>query len=771
MITLAEVPLLLALFYLPPLTILILRVVAPLAIPARRRLPPVKLCFNVANTAAGSAVATLIVYEFGPLKALRPDQWVVLLGAVFSAVLLVIAGVVGVISLVQGGMTVRRVVRTATPAVAVGAVNGTVGLIVLLAIQRSAWAVLLLAVLAGVLVLVYRAYAQFLRQHKSLTEIYELTRAVEETRNSSALADVLLARVREMLQAECATLWLPAQGRYPETLLSARVDDRGLIDLSATPEALRLRAVESGQTVAVGAKLGGGDELRNELRNAGTKDAIVVPLRSGTAVIGCLEAVGRLSDVAHFVPEDVRLLETVAVHASAAVENSRLVDRLRFDAHHDSLTGLPNRRRMVNALEQAVKVRAPGEVVAVLQFDVSGLRDVNESLGHAAGDELLAEVARRLRAAAPAAALVARVGSDEFVAMLRTPGTDAAMALARELRQALHGPMEIGSLTLDVDSAVGVAAHPDHGMEAATLLQRADVATHVAKSISSSVQLFNLGLESRSSRRLGLAGDLRRALDNDELEVYYQPKVSLRTRQLVGMECLARWEHSAHGSVSPEDFIAVAEHTGQLGRLTEVVLRQGLRRCREWSMAGRPLNVSVNLSPRTLTDPDFPAKVSALLAEYDVSPDQLTLEMTETGVIGEADRPLPALHRLHELGVRLSVDDFGTGYSSLSYLRRLPVQEVKIDRAFVQGMATDPGDLAIVRAVVDLSRHFGLSVVAEGVESELTLSLLEEIGCDIGQGFLFSRPLSYDRLEAWFSAQTEAEPTPMGEVRRLRAVP
>jgi len=179
----------------------------------------------------------------------------------------------------------------------------------------------------------------------------------------------------------------------------------------------------------------------------------------------------------------------------------------------------------------------------------------------------------------------------------------------------------------------------------------------------------------------------------------------------------------------------------------------------------------VNLSSRTLVDPEFPSRVAALLEEYGVAPDQLTLEISEAGVTSESDRPMPSLRRLHELGVRLAVDDFGTGYSSLSHLRRLPVDEVKIDKTFVQGMATDPGDLAIVRAIVDLARHFGLTVVAEGVESELTLSLLEEIGCDIGQGFFFSRPLSYDRLEAWFAAQTEPEPTSIGgEVRRLRAV-
>jgi diguanylate cyclase (GGDEF)-like protein len=775
-ITLTEIPLVLALFYLAPLSLLLIRVTAFVLVQGLyNRMAIVKLGFNLANIVAGNAAAILIVYTFGAyahgaLNDTSPTAWLVVLAAVGANDLSSVAAVIGVITLIQGGMSVRRVLRTGTPSLLVGTINTTVGLVVLLAIERSGWAALLIVGVGAALVVVYRAYAQFLRQHKSLTEIYDLTRVIAETRYDGTLADVLLGRVRELVQAECATLWLPAQARYSETLLSARVDDTGLIDLSAIPEALRSRAVETGETVAAGPKLGD-DELRAVLHEAGVKDAIVVPMRSGSAVIGTLEVANRLIDPATFGPDDVRLVETVAAHTAVAVENTRLVDRLRFDAHHDSLTGLPNRRRILAALEEAVKVRAPGEVVAVIQFDVSGLRDVNESLGHAAGDRLLAEVGRRLRNQAPPAALVARVGGDEFVLTLRMASVDEAVELATSMRRALQVPMEIGSLTLDVDTAVGLAVHPDHGSEPAALLQRADVATHAAKSTSSAVQMFNLGLESRSARRLGLAGDLRRALDNNELEVVFQPKVTLVGRQLVGVECLARWEHGAHGSVSPEDFVAVAEHTGQLNRLTETVLREGLRRCRQWADASRPLNVAVNLSSRTLMDPDFPDRVSELLTEFGVAPGQLTLEISEAGVTSDSDRPLPTLRRLHDLGVRLAVDDFGTGYSSLSHLRRLPVDEVKIDRAFVQGMATDPGDLAIVRAVVDLSRHFGLTVVAEGVESELTLTLLEEIGCDIGQGFLFSRPLSYDRLEAWFAAQTEPEPTSVGgEVRRLRAV-
>jgi len=426
---------------------------------------------------------------------------------------------------------------------------------------------------------------------------------------------------------------------------------------------------------------------------------------------------------------------------------------------------------MLDGLNEAIKILAPGEVVAVLLFDVAGLRDVNDSLGHSAGDKVLAEVARRLRDLAPPAALLARFGGDEFALIVRTQTAETAVALAAKTREALRHPMALGALAVDIDCAVGVSVHPDHGSDSATLLQRADVATNAAKARHANVQLFDAGLESRSVRRIGLAGDLRRALDAGDLEVYFQPKVGLQDRRLVGVECLARWHHPVHGPVPPVDFVAVAEHTGQLGALTDTVLREGLRRSREWSELGRELPISVNLAARTLLDPTFPDRVAELLREYDLDPCRLTLEITEDGVVAGPDRPQPTLWRLHDLGVRLSVDDFGTGYSSLAYLRRLPVQEVKIDRTFVQGMATDPGDLAIVRAVVDLARHFGLSVVAEGVESELTLNLLDEIGCDIGQGFLFSRPLPYQRLDAWYAAQIEAEPSVAGEVRWLRAVP
>ncbi|MET8834759.1 bifunctional diguanylate cyclase/phosphodiesterase [Micromonospora sp. NPDC004540] len=770
-VTLTELPLVLALYFLPPLTVVLIYTLATLITHIRHRLSAPKVWFNVARAAAGTSLAVLVLQAFPPMVTVGPRTWVSIFAAVSMVLLVSVVSVVAVHTLLHGWQTGRGALRSARTALLTAAINVTVGLIMLILVDSTWWSLLLLAALGAGLVPVYRSYAQFFRQHRTLTDLYELTRAVVESGQSGTLADALLGRVRALMQAEYATLWLPAQGRHPETLLTARVDDPGLLDMAPTPQALRDKVRDSRRTVAFGRGVTTDGEFRAELGERRVKDAVVVPLRSGPVVIGTLEVANRLGDGNHFTSADIAVFETVAAHAAVALENSRLVDRLRHDAEHDALTKLPNRRRVTAAVTEAVRIAAPGEVVALLLFDVDRLRQVNESLGHAAGDKVLVEVAERLRACAPSSALVGRAGGDEFLVTLRLESTEAALELAGQLREQIRDEMVFDALTLDVDTAVGVAVHPEHGSDAVTLLQRVDLAATAAKSVPGSVQLYSPALESRSLRRLGLAGDLRRALDDGKLEVYFQPKVTLRDRRLVGVEGLARWEHPAHGTVLPDDFVAVAEHTGQLGRLTEFVLRESLRRSRDWSHGEQALAVSVNLAARTLTDQHFPALVRDLLDEYGVPPQRLTLEITEAGVLDGTERPIPTLKRLRDLGVRLSVDDFGTGNSSLAQLRRLPVHEVKVDRSFVQGMATDPGDLAIVNAVVTLSQQFGLAVVAEGVESELTLELLQDIGCEIGQGFLFSRPLPYERLEAWFGAQVDPETVGASELPRLRVVP
>ncbi|WP_433611011.1 putative bifunctional diguanylate cyclase/phosphodiesterase [Dactylosporangium sp. CA-139114] len=767
-----DVPILLALCYLSPVLVIVIRIIASLSWNVLKlRLGPHKVAFNAASHFAGVAAATLVVAELHIGEPREPRTWLVLALAIVASNIINLAAISGVMAIVQGIAHLPQFLRTALPGHAVMGVGIVLGLVMLLTLQANPWASLLLIFIAIALVLGNRAYARFLRQHKSLMEMYGLTRDIASTNHDGTLPDVLLGRVRALLVADSASLWLPHHGRHQEVLLSARFDYPGLLDAAPTPDLFRELAMRSGRTIAVGPRVGD-PELRVALQEASVKDIIVVPLRSGGVTIGTLEVAGRLGERTAFGKDDVQLIETLAAHTGVAVENSRLVDRLQFDANHDSLTGLANRRRMLEALGEAMTGRGPREVVAVLLFDVVALRQVNDSLGHAAGDKVLAEVARRLRTLAPQGALVARVGDDEFAIELRTASADAAATVADTLRQGLRDPMVIDSLTIDIDTYVGISIYPEHGSDPEELVQRAHVATHVAKS-RGIVQVFNAGLQSRAVRRVGLAADLRTALAGGELEVYFQPKVALSDRRLVGVECLARWEHPVHGQVAPPDFVAVAEHTGQLGRLNGVVLREGIRRAREWADAGRPLVVAVNLSARTLGDSDLPLQISELLDEHGVPADRLILEIAEDEGLLVGGRALSTLTRLRDLGVRLSVDDFGAGRSSFADLSRLPVQEVKIDRSFVQGMATSPSDLAIVRTIVDMARHFELDVVAEGVESELTLGLLEDMRCDMGQGFLFSRPLPYERFESWLQVQTaeDSAEAPAGEVRWLRAVP
>ncbi|WP_430780431.1 putative bifunctional diguanylate cyclase/phosphodiesterase [Actinoplanes sp. G11-F43] len=768
---LTELPILLALFYLPPMMVILVASGASLVHHLWSGTAATKLSFNVAKSAAGNCAAVLFITAFPPIAPdAGPRTWAILAGALLLAFFVELVSLAGVFSLVQGLSMGRDVLRAGFSSITVTGLNILIGLIFLIALDATLWSAVLLAFLIATLVSILRSYSEFFRRHKTLADVYELTQAMRDEGGRSGLPDVLLGRVRALMQSEYATLWLSPQGRHPEVLLTSRVEHKGLLDIAPTPEDVRDRAIASQAPVGVGPSFPETEDLRASLRSAKIKDVIVIPLRSGPATIGTLEVANRLGQSRSFRETDVQVMETVAAHAAVAVENSRLVDRLRYDAYHDRLTGLPNRRRVIDALAESVKVRAEDEVVAIMLFDVDGQRNVNESMGHAAGDKLLGETADRIRDIADPGALVGRIGGDEFVVTLRAPSIDATIEIATRMRERLRGPMAVGSLTLDVNTAVGVSVYPDHGSDPEALLQRAELAANAAKVLPYGVQPFHPALESRAIRRLGIAADLRHALDNDQLEVYFQPKVTLADRHVVGVECLARWVHPAHGEVAAEDFVAVAEHTGQLARLTEVVLVAGLRRCKAWAAAERPLDIAVNLSARTLLDSRFPELVRELLEEHAVDPGRVTFEISEPGMLNDIERVLPSLYRLRDLGVRLSVDDFGTGASSLAYLRQWPVHEVKIDDSFVQGMATDSGDLAIVRAVIGLSREFGLTVVAEGVESELTLELLEEMGCEIGQGYLFSRPLPWERLEAWLSAQTEPESTPTGEVRRLRAV-
>jgi diguanylate cyclase (GGDEF)-like protein len=767
-----DIPLVVGLFHLPGWAVIACAAVGLVLASLPAKSVPRRVAFNAANSILNVTVAAAVLSALPRLDPTAPMTWLVTYLAVGTATVVSALAVLAVIALVQGGLQPKMAATMLATSLAAGLLNTTLALILLMVVNIQAWASALITLIVTVFVLAYRGYSRSIRERKSLAELYEFTRSVGSSRQDGSLADTLLEKTRDFLRAERATLWLPALGRYPEVLLTARVDEGVGDEPLGEPDQLRVKVMNEGHTALVSARGGDDPGATRALRRRGLDEVIVTPLRSGSTVIGILEVGNRLGELSTFGPDDARLLKTLAAHAGVAVENSRLVHRLRHDAYHDALTGLPNRRRFSTALDEALAVRpVPGEVVAILLLDLDSFKDVNDTLGHVAGDRLLVEVGNRLRDVAPQGALVARMGGDEFAVLVRLPGAAAAHAEGTALQSALEEPVDIEGLSIDVGASVGIALFPDHAVDGVTLLQRAEVAMYAAKRAVRQVQTYLPTMDSLSVRRLSLVSELRRAIDEEQLQVYYQPKVSLSDQEFVGVEALVRWHHPEHGVVDPDDFIPVAEHTGMIGALTAYVLESALRQCRAWLDDGRQLHVAVNLSVRSLIDADFPDQVDYLLRETRVPPSMLTLEITESSVMSDIDRALPTLHRLREHGVRLSVDDFGTGHSSLTYLRRLPVTEVKIDKAFVLNMATDSGDLAIVRAIVDLGRHLGLTVVAEGVESEVAYTLLREMGCDMVQGFLLSRPVPYERLETWIRARTVLAPSSTGNgVPRLRVV-
>lgn len=429
------------------------------------------------------------------------------------------------------------------------------------------------------------------------------------------------------------------------------------------------------------------------------------------------------------------LVPAVAVHRSANLSLAR-----EQEALHDPLTRLPNRALFHRLVEEAIE-SSPGPL-AVLFLDLDRLREVNDTLGHHVGDRLLQQVGPRLRAVLGPDATVGRIGGDEFAVLLsQVKDGEDAVRTANALAAAVAEPFRVKDLSLAVEANIGVAMYPDHAEHVGELLQRADVALYLAKERRSPSELYDAARGARSRRSLSLVGGLRRAIDRRELVLHYQPKAELGTGRIVAVEALLRWQHPEHGMVRPDEFIPLAEHTVLMDPLTMWVLDEALSQLAIWRESGLDIGMAINLSVRNLHDPQLAAKVAGRLRARGLHPSVLDLEITESSIMAEPQRAMETLSQLGRLGVRLSVDDFGTGYSSLAYLKRLPVNSVKIDRSFIKDMTTDANDAAIVRSAMDLSRHLGLQVVAEGVETQDVWDALALLGCDYAQGDYLSPPM------------------------------
>ncbi len=436
-------------------------------------------------------------------------------------------------------------------------------------------------------------------------------------------------------------------------------------------------------------------------------------------------------------------------------------------ALHDALTGLPNRTLLDDRIEQAISAaRRSGDTMAILLLDLDRFKEVNDTLGHLVGDRLLTMIGPRLRQPLRDADTVARLGGDEFAILLPGPiDIPAACGIAERIVEAFRDPFPVDDMALEVGISIGVALCPVHGEAAELLLQHADAAMYAAKRNGFGFVVYNAEDEGNRARKLSLTGELRRAIENDQLSLSFQPKVELAEGTLAGVEALLRWHHPEHGLIPPEEFVPGAEHTGLIRPLTLWVVNAALRAQRTWREAGFEINAAVNLSVKSLHDPELANVLGLLFERWQTDAGCLTLELTESALMADPDTSMMVLKRVADLGCRLSLDDFGTGYSSLAYLQRLPIHELKIDRSFVAEMTEDDNAAVVVRSVIKLAKSLGLTVVAEGVETEDAFAWLQSLGCDQMQGYYLGRAMTSEQLMVWLKESPWDPGLPQGRDR------
>ncbi|HEX6508453.1 MAG TPA: EAL domain-containing protein, partial [Chloroflexota bacterium] len=455
-------------------------------------------------------------------------------------------------------------------------------------------------------------------------------------------------------------------------------------------------------------------------------------------------------DEAVIVHDGPRGAATLHGVVSDITERKLTAQILEHQVLHDALTSLPNRTLLFDRLQQAIRgSHRTGSPVALLLMDLDRFKEVNDTFGHHCGDMLLQQVSGRFRSTLRDSDTIARLGGDEFAVLLVGADAMGAALAADKLSLALKEAFEIDDHSLDIGISIGAALYPDCGDDATVLLQRAEVAMYSAKRAESRFAFYESEQDPYSPTRLALIRDLRQAIERDDLTLHYQPKAHFETGCAAHVEALARWHHQDHGFVPPDRFIPLAEHAGLINALSMWVLNAALRQCRQWHEDGLDVSVAVNLSPRSLHDPNLVQAISDALRRWGASPGWLQLEITEGALMVDPARAMDTLSRLHSMGICIAIDDFGTGYSSLGYLKRLPADQIKIDKSFVQDMASNEDDAFIVRSVIDLGHSLGLEVVAEGVEDQATWDMLAAMGCDLGQGYHLSRPLPSAQLGQW----------------------
>ncbi|MEJ2579116.1 MAG: EAL domain-containing protein, partial [Kineosporiaceae bacterium] len=802
-IGLEAVPLAAGLFLAAPLHLFAGRVVATFLVEVLHRRRGVRT--TAIETGAAAAGTGTALTAFGLLLTLTPlgsSAGTVLLsaeegpaglgllsalGALLGAVLLATSVEVGATSVLPGCRreptwsqpgwvgepptgALSRLVLTAGVAV----VSAVAGLACVVA-SPDGRAALTLGVTGSVALLVHQVFASLADQRSALERLYELSDVLAQAQ-APAQADVVtvvLERSLALLRADATEVfltvpqdgpvrWWLQRGWVPHGPERVGGDGRSPTRRGGPP-------LEGGPGPALGPGPGpgpgsgplpgagpapGGGPAPGE-RESRLVAALRTPAGDGSLVVWRIGGRG-------FRPEEARLLETVANHASMALRNGQLIERLHDEARRDELTGLPNRLGLRETLDEAADLAlSGGRRCAVMLLDFDGFKAINDTLGHAAGDELLQVLAERLDVVARGQATVARLGGDEFAVLTTRAVTEPdALALARTMLTVFDEPVEVAGSRLRVGGSLGIALGPRHGATGSDLMRNADIAMYVAKQAGGGLQLFSADLVQDSTETVTLAGDLQDAIRRAELDVQVQPIVDLGSGGVHSVEVLARWHHAELGEVAPETLFRAAEHSGLVPVLSAYILDRALALGRGWLDEGRRVRVAVNLASRWLADPGLPDQVWNAMQRFGVPPDLVCLELTERGVIADPRRVGQTLERLRATGVHLAVDDFGTGYSSLTYLSGLPVDQLKIDQEFIRGMQGNERDLAIVRSIVDLGRNLGLEVVAEGVSDRAAQRALLGMGCRLAQGYLFSRPIDPGAFPQYLDMARQRVPGP-----------
>ena len=736
-LTFDQAPLVLGLFFLPLDELVLAALVGIVFAHALlNRIPPIKVAFNAGSALMQVPTAALVfVLTLDLLGAdaadLSPASWIAALVATAASDLVSNLALFVIISLRRSAWDLRELGRTLAWAVIGTVVVTDVALVTVLLLRRDTSALVLLAVAGTLCVLLYRGYHRQRMRYSRLELLYQFTRSVDLAMRDESVPRTVSAQARELLRA-----------RHAEVVLHAGLDQ-------GSPGAWWAPAATGS---AVRLQKGGDSEAHRALLDAGHVDGMAATLRDGGDIIGVLLVADRLDDISTFDADDARLFEALAGNAGVALANAALVERVRAAASetehlslHDPLTGLPNRLCFQQRLERRLEGDGP---VAVLLMDVDRFKEVNDTLGHDVGDRLLQDIGERLRKLEGDETVVARLGGDEFAVLLGGEDVHVEGMVARISRD-IGGSFVLGEVTLDVTASIGISVTTAGVSSAALLLRHAEVAMYDAKRGLSGVASYSPDRDPYSSRRLSLTGDLARALEAGTLEVHYQPQADPATGQVACVEALLRWNHPVWGQVPPDEFIPLAEHTGLIKPLSRFVIDTAVRQCVAWRDAGTPVLMAVNISARNLLEPELADSVARVLVQAGLAASMLKLEVTESAIVAEPERAVHALERLVDLGLTISIDDFGIGYSSLTRVRSLPVHEVKIDRTFVRHLADQAEDLAVVRAIISLGHDLGLDVVAEGVEDEGSWRILQDLGCDLVQGYFLARPMAAGSMTSW----------------------